>query len=610
MKYNLQKNKQLVTQLLTEALVKSQADEYPGYVPEAKWSGAFAKYEKLIVAIGGRPYPLPFGKKPAYEVAVGDDIILFYEAGIAYSTNNSIEFEYGLDPRYKGITLYDKSDKKDIKGAIELKNGKPTWTNVKDADKLDTEESWVDYLQLALDIVGLVPGFGDIADIINAAISFGRGNWLEGFLSIIGAIPVVGSAISIPLKALLKTFSKAGDILKTAYRGRKSADELWLFIKNSGKLGKRELGLLVKGMDDVSDYITKFRKEADFVLPDSAGKALDEFAEFLKKNAVDAEQVFVTAGKNADEADKLGSLLKVRKELNQLGGIERLLGRGVARRLKNTFLTSALSPKELASLKGAMSLKFTKNMNNPGKLSALLSMSPNQTKLINDIDIDIAAYVRKLSPADAQKFTDDLANVGGASRAQQAENALEFLRNRAPGVYDSAYKKLVKNAQDTNNPVYTQFMNSEVNALGSYFSGNYLEMAGLQSAKARWANMAPVVYNELSDMGEDALMTAGIETKDDINGLFYPILKSTLNLASGGYVSNVVAPTAAAGVNAAREIPFIGGLITKAADIAGANAGKAYDPNVKFKIVGDEDPRLKQQTKKKEKRIQQNKSWF
>jgi hypothetical protein len=610
MKYNLQENKVLMSRLLTEALVKSQADEYPNYVPEAKWSGSYAKYEKLIVAIGGRPYPLPFGKKAAYEVKVGDDIILFYEAGIAYSTNNSIEFGYGVDPKYKGITLYDKSDKKDIKGAIELKNGISTWTDVKSADKVDTEESWVDYLQLALDIVGLVPGFGDIADIINAAISFGRGNYLEGFLSLIGAIPVVGSAISIPLKALLKTFNKAGDVLATAWRTKKSADELWLFIKNSGKLGKRELDLLVKGMGDVSDYITQFRKEADFVLPDSAGKALDEFAEFLKKNADEAEQLFVTAGKNADEADKLGSILKVRNELNQLGGMERIFGKGIARRLKNTFLTSALSPKELSALKGAMSLKFTKNMNNPGKLSVLMSMSPNQTKLINDIDIDIAAHIKKLPPADAEKFLADLANVGGASRAQKTEKALEFLRQRAPGVYDSAYKKLVKNAQDTQNPVYTQFMNSEVNALGSYFSGNYSEMAGLKSAKARWSNMAPVVYNELSDMGEDALMTAGIETKDDINGLFYPILKSTLNLASGGYVSNVVAPTAAAGVNAAKEIPIIGSLITKTADVLGANAGKAYDPNVKFQIVPDEDPRLKQQAKEKEKRIQQKKSWF
>lgn len=614
MKYNLRENKVLMTRLLTEALVKSKADEFPDYVPDAKWTGPYAKYEELLKKIGARPFPLPFATKTspaAYEVNVGDDIIHFYHDGHAYSTNNAISFGYGVNPKYKGITIYDKSDKTDIKGAIELKNGKSTWTPVSAEDKADTEESWVDYLQLGLDVVGVVPGFGDIADIINAAISFGRGNYLEGFLSIIGAIPVVGSAIAIPLKAALKGFRRAGDVLATAWRGRKSADELWLWIRTEGKLGRREMDMLVDGMGDVSDYMNRFRKSAEWVLPNSAYKALGEFADFMKKNADSAEKVFL---KNADKAAEVGTSLTGRaakKELNKAGGLLRRLG-GSFKRLLPTF-TTALGPKELATLKNVMYRKFVKNMDNPAKLNVLLQTSPNQAKLLTDIGTDLGSYLNKMSSKDAQRFYNGMeryVNRSNIPAAKVAEKQLEYFKSQAPELYTSAMNKLVKNAEDMKNPMYTQFMNDEVNALGSYFSRDYASSAGLSAAKERWANMAPIIYNEMSDMGEDVLMAAGIETKDDVNGLFYPVLKSILHVASGGWTSNVAGKAISSNVETLRGIPVIGSAFDAAADALGANAGKEYDPNVKFTIVPDEDPRLQQQKKEKQKRIQQNKSWF
>jgi hypothetical protein len=620
MKYNLRENKELVARLLTEApLVKSKADEYPDWKPEEKWSGPYAKYETLLTAIGARPYPLPYGKNAAYEVKVGDDLIRFYEMGDAYSTNTSTSFGYGVNPKYKGITLYDKSDKKDIKGAIEKKNGIPTWIPVADEDKAETEESWVDYLQLALDVVGVVPGFGDIADIINAMISFGRENYLEGFLSLIGAIPVVGSAIALPLKLALKGLNRAGDVLKAAWRGKRSADEVWMFIKNSGKLDRSQLEMLSKGMGDVSDYITKFRKDADFVLPDNASKALNEFAQFLKKNGDSAEKIFAKAGKYSDEA--ASGILKVRKELNQIGGIERLLGGKLVRRLRNTFST-ALSPKELQSLRSAMDIKFYKNMDNPGKLSTLVATDPTLGKnVLFNFNKDAGKWFKTL-PINTQKtVATQLSSIEKAyagNPTKMLEQKLAWMQKNNPSLYKTAHKNIVELSAQSNNPMYKQFMNNEINGLGSYFSKDYMEIAGLKSAKERWSNLAPIVYNELSDMGEDALMAAGIETKDDVNGLFYPMLKSTLNAAehipfAGDAVTwaktNIAKPAGDAAKWAAGA-PVIGSFIDAAANAAGANAGKAYDPNTKFQIVPDDDPRLKQQAKKKEKRIQQNKSWF
>lgn len=618
MKYNLQENKVLMTRLLTEALVKSQADEFPGFEPDAKWTGPFAKYEEKLKKIGARPYPLPFatqaGKKAIWELQVGDDIMDFYENGTAYSTNQGIEFTYGVDPKYKGITIYDKSDKTNIKGAIELKNGKPTWTPVSAEDKTNTEESWVDYLQLALDVVGLIPGFGDIADIINAAISFGRENWLEGFLSLIGAIPVVGSAIAIPLKVALKGFRRAGDALALAWRGRKSADEVWLYIKNKGKLNRREMEMLVEGMGDVADYMNQFRKSAKWALPDSAYKALGEFADFMKRNADGADDILLKASDNAASTGKRGSILRVRKELNQLGGLKRFFGGGVFRRLRNTF-TTALGPNELKALKSAMNLKFAKNMNNPAKLNVLLQTSPNQVKLLTNIGKDLGSYLNKLPKAEAEKIAKDWKQYEdwitwkpNFSPAKIRQTQLEYLKTNVPDVYNSTMNKIIRNAEDIKNPMYVQFMNNEVNALGTYFGSDYATSAIIATARDRWSNYVPVIYNEMSDIGEDALMAAGIETKDDINGLFYPALKSVINI--GGYAGDMITPTVTAGVETVKSIPIIGATINTAADALGANAGKEYDPNVKFTIVPDEDPRLQQQKKEKQKRIQQNKSWF
>jgi hypothetical protein len=409
-KYNLRENKQLLARLLTESpLVSSAADKYPDWKAGEAWTGTYAKYESLLKAMGAKPYPRPFGAKANYEMYVGDDYIRFYDDGTAYSTNNSQEMGYGIDTKLFAmpgttnkprLTLYDKPGGEQIHGYIENNNGKLTFLPPAAEDAVKEEpETWVDYLQLALDIVGLIPGFGDIADVINAAISFGRGNNVEGFLSLIGAIPVVGSVIAIPLKALFKTFSKAGDILKTAYRGKKSADEVWLFIKNSGKLGPKELDGLAKGMGDVAGYLRSFRKEADWALPKSAGSALDEFAEFLQKNGDEAGKIFKNAAKQTDSA--AGGILKVRKELETITGLRSLMGGKVFRRLRNTF-SGALSPKELSALRGAMDIKFFKNMDNPAKLTILCKTDPNlAVKTLGGIGSDVGNWFSKLASSPA-----------------------------------------------------------------------------------------------------------------------------------------------------------------------------------------------------------------
>ncbi|MFX1683017.1 polymorphic toxin type 15 domain-containing protein [Mitsuaria sp. CC2] len=57
-----------------------------------------------------------------------------------------------------------------------------------------TEISKLDALQMLLDLVGLIPGAGAPADILNGIISAGRGDWIGAGLSVLGAVPIAGEA--------------------------------------------------------------------------------------------------------------------------------------------------------------------------------------------------------------------------------------------------------------------------------------------------------------------------------------------------------------------------------------------------------------------------------
>lgn len=67
----------------------------------------------------------------------------------------------------------------------------------------------LDGLQTVLDLVGFIPGLGEVADLTNAGISAMRGNYLEAALSLISLIPGVGDAIGKGAKYALK-FADAG----------------------------------------------------------------------------------------------------------------------------------------------------------------------------------------------------------------------------------------------------------------------------------------------------------------------------------------------------------------------------------------------------------------
>jgi hypothetical protein len=82
-------------------------------------------------------------------------------------------------------------------------------SKVEKKDNSQTDDI-LDGIQTVLDVVGFVPGAGDIADGANTGICIARKDWVGAVLSGLAMIPVVGSAIAAPMKTIFKAVSKVG----------------------------------------------------------------------------------------------------------------------------------------------------------------------------------------------------------------------------------------------------------------------------------------------------------------------------------------------------------------------------------------------------------------
>ena len=90
-----------------------------------------------------------------------------------------------------------------------------------------TREHDLDTLQTVLDLVGVIPGVGDVVDIANAAISLARGNYSDAALSALSALPLIGDA-----------FCKGGKAAKKIARAVKRADNVVDTVKITQNISK------------------------------------------------------------------------------------------------------------------------------------------------------------------------------------------------------------------------------------------------------------------------------------------------------------------------------------------------------------------------------------
>ncbi len=109
------------------------------------------------------------------------------------------------------LTAKEPSEEIQGSGTAQFKRDSSLYNGTPDEviQKKDKNSSNIlDIIQSALDIIGFIPGLGDIADAVNTGIAIIRKQWLNAVFSAIAMIPAIGSAIAAPIKILVKA---AGD---------------------------------------------------------------------------------------------------------------------------------------------------------------------------------------------------------------------------------------------------------------------------------------------------------------------------------------------------------------------------------------------------------------
>lgn len=133
------------------------------------------------------------------------------------------------------------------------------------AVKVETMEiSKLDALQMLLDVVGLIPGAGAPADILNGLISAARGDWLGAGLSLLGVVPIAGEA------AVATKIAKNAD--RYAAGVRKVADEVLPHLPEGVQ---RKLRDVIEKAEAKIDELAG-REPKPKAKPDEAPKAKDE----------------------------------------------------------------------------------------------------------------------------------------------------------------------------------------------------------------------------------------------------------------------------------------------------------------------------------------------
>lgn len=114
---------------------------------------------------------------------------------------------------WKEISKYD----------AEENGGKPT-----------TWSKWGDTVQTGLDVVGLIPGLGEFADLANGCISLARGNYGDAALSFAAMVPFAGTAATVG--KIAKKVKKAVD------KAKENKGVYDLIVKNSDDLEQAYVG--------------------------------------------------------------------------------------------------------------------------------------------------------------------------------------------------------------------------------------------------------------------------------------------------------------------------------------------------------------------------------
>ncbi|MGS0688321.1 SpvB/TcaC N-terminal domain-containing protein [Nakamurella sp. GG22] len=134
----------------------------------------------------------------------------------------------------------------------------PTWLADPLNDIADVAAAVVDHVQVGLDIIGLIPGLGEIADGLNGLISLARGDYAGAALSFAAMIPLAGWAATAGKfgRRAVKAASQAGDVAAVI---TKYGDEAASLVTTATKHVDEAAQIATKSADELASAANEGR---------------------------------------------------------------------------------------------------------------------------------------------------------------------------------------------------------------------------------------------------------------------------------------------------------------------------------------------------------------
>lgn len=585
---------------LYEFYISSKLLDEPNFRPEKPWRDS--KAESVLKALGAGAFRL--GINPhGYELDVPDSVthkedrLWFNSDGTVFSTNAARTLGYVVDPANKTITLWNEEGgqnkeagfkvgviKKLGTSAVFVSSGAGVDPNKKEEPAEERSEV-LDWIQTAMDWLGLIPGIGDILDIINAALYFVRAAMaetdslyqeflIEGFLSLIAIIPIVGSAIKLGVKEVYKGGKALFRLIDSARSANKAIE--WEKLVESGAISLEQLADLGSGLKWVAGEIKVGAKWLDDVpgipaeVRENILKELDDFADWVALNGRHVDELGGLGKANKIPGNRLKPAVDAAADavtgtVNKIGFVRRF-GRTVTLGIFPKLKKSLWFPeKKLKYIAKALEKRFADKMADPTMLTALIKTMPND-KLIKSMNQVITDRISNLPVAEKKALMSQLTSTGAVKRiksgksvpdidlatgkqsinprtgkpilvpqyiyavaddipASTLDDVFRVLQNdkAGAGMYSAIKDNIVKDAVSGNSPLWNAFMSDKLTNLKTVLSTDMIPKGKeiFRSLEVNFAKNVDVMWNELQEFREDM----DWKNPEDVNGVFLPLMQ-------------------------------------------------------------------------------------
>lgn len=277
-----------------------------GYPPTA--AATAANYGKLT------PMPCVPGTCPKWQAIDKDSLICGEPALLEPATLKCV---YGgtisivnprqsLEIKVRGVSFSQRSETQQEKAMQKIPEELLQEFNALDRERL-SQQSVLDGVQMALDVAGMAPGVGAIPDLMNAAISVLRGDWVGAGLSIVAAVPGVGDVVGGA---------------KIAYRGAKIAGKASAASAKAGKAAVKKSSNVIpmdsyrKSTNKTTNFDTSTDSESNVI-----HQSFDDLSKMRAKvSAKECKEEVRKVANSKDEFEGTSTKTTITNSIENVGG--------------------------------------------------------------------------------------------------------------------------------------------------------------------------------------------------------------------------------------------------------------------------------------------------